>query len=285
MTRDRVEREIVVRAPIERAYAALTDPALFPTWGPVAVEGRLAPGERPVLDFGDDGGGKVAVLVVAVDAPSYFAYRWAQGATDPAILLGDPLAAPNTLVEFHLEAVADGTRVRVVESGIAALPGIADHETAAERMGEGWGLMLGGLASAITAGDPTDEVTADVEIAAPRAEVFAALVAPVPWWAQRVDGAIAPGERPLLDFGMFGSARMHVLAVEPPSRLAYEWIEGRPPTRAELTLEETAGGTRIRVRDRGYLALPADQIRRHFRRATQAWTIILGMLRSHLERR
>src|SRR5687768_1760958 len=100
----RVEREIVVRAGLARVFAALTDPALFPTWGPERIEGKLAVGERPVLDFG--AGGRCAVYVVALEPPRYFAYRWVQGKTDPAIILSDPLAVPNnTLVEFHLTKV------------------------------------------------------------------------------------------------------------------------------------------------------------------------------------
>jgi len=145
--RDKVEREILVRTSVERAFAALTDPALFPSWGPERIEGTLAPGERPILDFGAAGGGKVAIYVVAFEPPRYFAYRWVQGVTDPKILLGDPLAGHNTLVEFHVEAVEEGARVRVVESGLSALPGFPgfDPDKAIEHMGEGWRLMLDGL--------------------------------------------------------------------------------------------------------------------------------------------
>ena len=142
--RDRVQRETFARAPITKVFAALTDPALFPTWGPERVIGTIAPGERPVFDFG--WGGKCAVYVVAVDAPRYFAYRWMQGVHDPDKLLGDPLAGPNTLVEFFLEERDGGTSVRVVESGIDKLPPNPEVniDEGIENMGKGWELMLGG---------------------------------------------------------------------------------------------------------------------------------------------
>ena len=113
-SRDRVERQILIRTSIEQAFAALTDPARYPTWGPERVEGKLEPGERPVLDFGPGGGGKVRVYVVALEPPQYFAYRWMQGEHDPERLLQDPLSGPNTLVEFRLEQLGDEVRVSVV---------------------------------------------------------------------------------------------------------------------------------------------------------------------------
>lgn len=71
--------------------------------------GTIAVGERPVFDFGPSG--KTAVDIVAIEPPRYFAYRWMQGVHDPEVLLGDPLAGPNTLVELHLDEQRGGTRV------------------------------------------------------------------------------------------------------------------------------------------------------------------------------
>ena len=47
------------------------------------------------------------------------AFRWASGAMPP---VGDVLASSNTLVEFRLEEVDEGTRLSMVESGFASLP-------------------------------------------------------------------------------------------------------------------------------------------------------------------
>ena len=268
--RDHVEREITIRAPIERAFAALTDPALFPTWGPERVEGTIAPGERPVFDFGPSG--RVAVYIVALDAPRYFAYRWVQGVSDPETLLADPLAGPHTLVEFHLETIDGGTRVRVRESGLAALPSLAGRDDhAVEPMSEGWGLMLGALARSFDDG-PADRVEQAIEIAAPRERAFAALSNPVGWWAQAIEGELAAGERPTLDFGPFGKTPIEVLAVDAPARVAFAWSQWGEPTRVELR----AGDGRVEVTETGFTETAPR------RRAHQGWSIILGMLQHHL---
>ncbi|RYG45029.1 hypothetical protein EON79_13585, partial [bacterium] len=174
--RDRVQREILIQAPQERVFAALIDPAYFPSWGPRSIEGELRPGERPVLDFGEAGGGRVAVYVVALEPPSYWAYRWVQGASDPSVLLGDPLEGPHTLVEFHVEEVEGGTRVRVTESGFAALPDSSRFETL-DMPSAGWGLMLAGFArSFLPPAPPSDRLEHEVSVSASPEEVYAALV-------------------------------------------------------------------------------------------------------------
>jgi uncharacterized protein YndB with AHSA1/START domain len=290
----RVEREIVVHAGMDRVFAALTDPALFPTWGPQRIEGKLAVGERPILDFGP--GGKCAVYVVALEAPRYFAYRWVQGETDPAIILGDPLAVPNnTLVEFRLDKVEQGTRVRVTETGMAPV-GLVP-KSALDQMGKGWELMLAGLPRHFASEGMAvaDRIENEIVVPAPRARVFAALAEPTRWWAQQADGKMAPGEQVLLDFGQFGKVALLVEAVRPPDRLAFRWVQGvddlalrkedprqHPSTLVELTLDEVPGGTRVRQVESGFLALPGE-VGPHFKRAYQGWGVILGLLAHHLE--
>jgi uncharacterized protein YndB with AHSA1/START domain len=292
--RDQVQRHVLIRGPIERAFAALTDQSLFPTWGPLRIEGKLEPGERPVLDFGPAGGGKTAIYVVAVEAPSYFAYRWPQGATDPAILLADPLAVPNTLVEFRLEAVEGGTRVTVTESGISQLPSVSgmDPDLAIEHMGEGWQLMLGGLERYFDPekGKVSDRIENERLLAAPRERAFTTLTA-FTWWAERVEGSLTPGSSPMLDFGQFGKSRIHVVALEPGRYFAFRWSPMNPAadaatrladpltvpnTLVELRLEDAPGGTHLWHSESGFLALPDAAERSQTARAI--WGMVLGLL-------
>ena len=291
-TEFRVERETLVRGPIERVYAALTDPSLFPTWGPERVEGKMAPGERPVFDFG--GSGKVAVYIVALDAPRYFAYRWVQGVTDPAILLADPLQGPHTLVEFHLEKIEAGTRVRVVESGLA--PAAFVTPAGLEQMGKGWELMLAGLPRHFLVGDGLqDWIESEVLVRAPRERVYSALTDPVGWWAQKMEGALTQGQRPTLDFGPYGKVSVFVVEEEAPRYLAFRWVQGvddparrlddpreNPSTLVEFRLEEAPEGTRVKQAESGFHALPGDNVAKHFKRAHQAWGVILGLLQMHV---
>jgi uncharacterized protein YndB with AHSA1/START domain len=252
--KDRVERETFMRASIERVFAALTDPSLFPTWGPERVEGTIAVGERPVLDFGPSG--KVRVYIVALDAPRHFAYRWVQGNHDPAVLLGDPLEGTHTLVEFHLDEREGGTRVRVVESGLDKLPHLVDTniDEALDNMGKGWELMLGGLPRHFTfAGG--DHVEDDLTLAAPRGRVHGLLVKPASWW--------------------FFAPELEVSSPD-DRHVTYGWQRDGSRTRVGIELDDAAGGTRLRLRHTG-LSSAFD-----VKRAHQAWGAMLGMLQMAL---
>jgi len=251
--RDRVERDIFVRASLERTFAALTEPELFPTWGPERVIGKIAVGERPVFDFGFSG--KVAVYIVAIEPPRYFAYRWIQGENDPAVLLGDPLARPNTLVEFHLEEHDGGTRVRVVESGIDKLPGTAPNlDAALDNMGKGWELMLGGLPRHFTF-TGGDRIENELVLTAPPSRIHALLSEPSRWW--------------------FGAPALEV-DVRDDRHVRYRWNRGDVTTQIDFELAEAPGGTRIRQTETGFAA-GADAAFQA-KRAHQAWGVILGML-------
>ena len=246
--KDRVERETFVRGSIERVFAALTDPSLFPTWGPERVEGRIAAGERPIFDFGWSG--KVAVHIVALDAPSYFAYRWAQGAQDPKLMIADPLTLPNTLVEFRLEARDGGTSVRVVESGIDKLPHLVGNDQALEHMGKGWELMLGGLPRHFLF-KGGDRVETELLLAAPRPRVTELLNAPARWW--------------------MGAPPVEISAAD-DRHVTYRWAFPDRTRVIEFALEDTAQGTRLVQSEDGF---PSTF---EAKRAHQNWGVILGML-------
>jgi uncharacterized protein YndB with AHSA1/START domain len=255
--RDRVERETFMRAPIDKVFAALTDPAQFPTWGPERVTGRIAPGERPIFDFGWSG--KCAVYVVAVEAPRYFAYRWIQGVQDPEILLTDPLAHPNnTLVEFHLDETGDGrTRVRVVESGIDKLPPnpAVNIDDSLEQMGKGWELMIGGLPRHFTF-VPGDTLTTEISVPAATDRVHALLLDPKTWWM----GA-PPVE--VTDHG--------------PTHVSYVWNRGPATTRIDFKLAAAGdAATHVTHTESGFAAMPDSTF--EAKRAHQGWGVILAML-------
>jgi uncharacterized protein YndB with AHSA1/START domain len=140
---DSIEKEFVVRASKERVYAALTTPEQFVKWFSVGVEGKFETGERPIVDFGEYG--KFKIYVVAANPYDYFAYRCVDASTySPQGFFGDALAEPNTLVEFTLTAVSEGTKVHLKESGIAALPAEVIEETLKGNEA-GWTFMLGRL--------------------------------------------------------------------------------------------------------------------------------------------
>jgi uncharacterized protein YndB with AHSA1/START domain len=136
---DTIQREITIKAPRERVYAAIADPTQIINWFPNAVEGSFDVGQRPIFDFGEHG--RNQIYIEAAQPHEYFAYRWVPGSSH---ILGDVLTMANTLVEFRL-AESDGvTKVTLLESGFASLPAEL-AETSLKQNSGGWEYMLGRL--------------------------------------------------------------------------------------------------------------------------------------------
>ncbi|GAA1504663.1 hypothetical protein GCM10009730_04660 [Streptomyces albidochromogenes] len=85
--------------------------------------------------------GEFPVRVEKVEPPTYLAYRWASA------FPGQELREDNsTLVEFTLTPEGDKTRLRVVESGFAALAGFEElRGKAVEDNTGGWPQVLDAL--------------------------------------------------------------------------------------------------------------------------------------------
>ena len=135
MDRDRIERDTFVKAPVGRVWAVITEPKHVGVWfgsgEPAEID--LRPGGIMRLDHGQYG--VFLTLIVADEPPRYLAYRWASG------FPGEVATESNaTLVEFFLEPEADGTRLRVVETGFASVPIPPERaETAGyDSHSEGW---------------------------------------------------------------------------------------------------------------------------------------------------
>jgi uncharacterized protein YndB with AHSA1/START domain len=135
MSADRIEREIKIQAPMERVWEVLTEPVHVGTWfgtgAPAEID--LRPGGVMVLDHGAHG--RYPTVIVAVDPPRAFSYRWASAYPDALATEEN-----STLVEFTLEPFAEGTLLRVVESGFDSLLIPAGREDSAgyESHSEGW---------------------------------------------------------------------------------------------------------------------------------------------------
>ena len=120
-TTDRIEKEMVLRAPRARVWRALTTAREFGAWFGIELENEFAPGEVargriPHPEFGDL---TLELTVERMEPEHLFSYRWHPAAIDPSV---DYSAEPTTLVEFRLEEVDGGTRLALVESGFDRIP-------------------------------------------------------------------------------------------------------------------------------------------------------------------
>ena len=127
----RIEREILVEAPVEVVWRTITEPDQVTRWFADRVDLVIEPGARGYMGFGDQGG---PVVVVTVDPPIRLSFRWNFPRGE------EPAAGNSMLVEFTLTPEGDErTRLRVVESGheLRAWPD-AEKQRYADEHRDGW---------------------------------------------------------------------------------------------------------------------------------------------------
>ncbi len=118
---DRIEKQVVLRAPRSRVWRALTDSTEFGTWFGVKLESPFAEGAtlRGQITYPGYEHLTLEVIVERIDPERYFAYRWHPNAVDSTL---DYSREPTTLVEFRLEETREGTRLTITESGFDRIP-------------------------------------------------------------------------------------------------------------------------------------------------------------------
>jgi len=134
---DRIEREILLKAPLALVWRALANAGEFGNWFGVALQGQaFAAGQRTRGQFTSPGYEQFVfeVLVEQLEPERLLSFRWTPYPVDPGV---DFMEAATTLVVFTLQAVEGGTLLRVVESGFDAVP--AEHRRQAyEENSSGW---------------------------------------------------------------------------------------------------------------------------------------------------
>jgi uncharacterized protein YndB with AHSA1/START domain len=147
MSTDRIEKEVLLRAPLERIWRAISDADEFGQWfgvrfdgpfvagatvrgtmTPTTVDAEVADMQRPYAGQTDDW------QIVAVEPMCRFAFRWRPYAVESNRDYSDE---PTTLVEFTLAEAEGGVLLRIVESGFDAIPA-ERRATAFEANSEGW---------------------------------------------------------------------------------------------------------------------------------------------------
>lgn len=120
---DRIERSVVINAPRERVWRALSNAEEFGTWfGANLKDQSFVPGQRTRGQVTYPGYEHLYfdVVVERIEAPALLSYRWHPYPADPAV---DYTTEPPTLVTFTLKDSPDNsTLLTVVESGFDELP-------------------------------------------------------------------------------------------------------------------------------------------------------------------
>jgi uncharacterized protein YndB with AHSA1/START domain len=140
----RVERDILIEAPIEVVWRTITEPDQITRWFADRVELDLVAGGHGYMGFGDHQGGPL--VVDTVDPPNRFSFRWNHPDGEK------PIAANSALVEFTLTSRGpERTHLQVVESGDEHLAWTdAEKVRYAEEHDGGWAKFFERLAGLFT---------------------------------------------------------------------------------------------------------------------------------------
>lgn len=131
-TTDRIEKKVLLRAPRERVWRAISDAKQFGTWfgvefdGPfvagAAMKGRMTPTkvDPEVAKMQEPYAGRAFDCTIdRIEPMNLFSFRWHPFAIEPDV---DYSKEPSTLVVFELEEAAGGTQLTITESGFDKIP-------------------------------------------------------------------------------------------------------------------------------------------------------------------
>jgi uncharacterized protein YndB with AHSA1/START domain len=142
---DRIEKEIVLKAPLAKVWRALTEPAEFGKWFGAEMKDTFTPGARVQGRITHPGYEHLTLdmTVERMEPQRLFSWRWHPYAVDPE---RDYSGEPTTLVECELTEVPGGTRLRIVESGFDRVP-MARREEAFRMNSQGWAAQVKNIES------------------------------------------------------------------------------------------------------------------------------------------
>ena len=151
MDTDRIEKTIVLRAPLKRVWQALSDSREFGSWFGVKFDAPFAPGAHMRGKIvGTSVNAEIAkaqkqfegvafeITIEAMEPEKLFSFRWHPHAVEPGV---DYSGEPTTLVAFALEEVSGGVQLTVTESGFDRIP-LARRAKAFTANEQGWSIVV-----------------------------------------------------------------------------------------------------------------------------------------------
>jgi uncharacterized protein YndB with AHSA1/START domain len=132
MTTDRIEKKVVLKAPMDRVWRAISDAKEFGSWFGMAFEGPFVQGkplkgrivpttvDAEVAKLQKPHEGKAFEITIdRIEPMRKLSFRWHPFAIDPSV---DYSKEPTTLITFELEKVSGGTQLTITESGFDKIP-------------------------------------------------------------------------------------------------------------------------------------------------------------------
>ena len=119
---DRIERQILLKAPRSRVWRALSNAEEFGNWFGVALKGKtFVAGRRTQGQVTYPGYEQLVfdVEIERMEPERLLSWRWHPAAVERSV---DYSKEPSTLVVFELKEVEGGTLLRIVESGFDGIP-------------------------------------------------------------------------------------------------------------------------------------------------------------------
>jgi uncharacterized protein YndB with AHSA1/START domain len=148
---DRIEKKILLRAPRQRIWRALTDSKEFGSWfglkfdGPftagATMQGTIVPTtvDAEVAKMQKEFEGiSFEIIVERLEPERLFSFRWHPNAVERGV---DYANEPTTLVEFELQEVPKGVLLTVTETGFDRIP-LARRAKAFTANEQGWGKQV-----------------------------------------------------------------------------------------------------------------------------------------------
>jgi uncharacterized protein YndB with AHSA1/START domain len=132
MNTDRIEKKVLLRAPLARVWRAISDATEFGSWFGVKFDAPFTPGvklrgvvvpttvnEEVAKAQKPYEGKPFEITVEQMEPERWFSFRWHPFAVEPGV---DYSLEPTTLVAFSLEKTADGIMLTITESGFDQIP-------------------------------------------------------------------------------------------------------------------------------------------------------------------